>query len=161
LLCKHDANVNLVTVNKRKYYVYRYEGNRNGIENAIVLLCYPENAFLFPKALRVFISTDVTLTIQQILDHYVERWQIELFFRQSKNKLALDPYQIRSTKGIQRYWLFMSLAHFLCCIGTGKKLFFEDGYAFFQTEIERERITYLYQCGANHVPLKDVLALVG
>ena len=48
----------LVTVNKRKYYVYRYEGNLNGIENAVVLLSYPEKAFGNPKALRAFISTN-------------------------------------------------------------------------------------------------------
>lgn len=35
----------LVTVKKRNYYVYRYEGNLNGIENAVVLLSYPEKAF--------------------------------------------------------------------------------------------------------------------
>ena len=47
----------LATVKKRKYYVYRYEGNLNGIENAVVLLSYPEKAFDNPKALRAFIST--------------------------------------------------------------------------------------------------------
>ena len=47
----------LATVKKRKYYVYRYEGNLNGIENAVVLLRYPEKAFGNPKALRAFIST--------------------------------------------------------------------------------------------------------
>ena len=46
----------LATVKKRKYYVYRYEGNLNGIENAVVLLSYPEKAFGNPKALRAFIS---------------------------------------------------------------------------------------------------------
>ena len=48
----------LVTVKKRNYYVYRYEGNLNGIENAVVLLSYPEKAFGNPKALRAFISTN-------------------------------------------------------------------------------------------------------
>ena len=47
----------LATVKKRKYYVYRYKGNLNGIENAVVLLSYPEKAFGNPKALRAFIST--------------------------------------------------------------------------------------------------------
>ncbi|MFR8018972.1 MAG: hypothetical protein ACLU7M_06125 [Mediterraneibacter gnavus] len=45
----------LVTVKKRNDYVYRYEGNLNGIENAVVLLSYPEKAFGNPKALRAFI----------------------------------------------------------------------------------------------------------
>ena len=57
----------LATVKKRKYYVYRYEGNLNGIENAVVLLSYPEKAFGNPKALRAFISTNVDLSTQEIL----------------------------------------------------------------------------------------------
>ena len=57
----------LVTVKKRNYYVYRYEGNLNGIENAVVLLIYPEKAFGNPKALRAFISTNVALSTQDIL----------------------------------------------------------------------------------------------
>ena len=39
---KSDPNVSLVTVDKRKFYVYRYEGNLNKISNAVVLLSYPE-----------------------------------------------------------------------------------------------------------------------
>ena len=69
----------LVTVKKRNYYVYRYEGNLNGIENAVVLLSYPEKAFGNPKALRAFISTNVALSTQEILSWYVCRWPIEYF----------------------------------------------------------------------------------
>lgn len=126
-----DEDFSLVTVRNRQYYIYQYEGNLNGIENAVVLLCYPQNAFHDPKALRAFICTDVSLSTQEILDYYVKRWSIELFFRQSKNKLGLDKYQIRSSQGIKRYWLLMSLAHYICCTGTGQNLSFEEGYAFF------------------------------
>jgi hypothetical protein len=77
-----------VTVGSRSYYVYRYEGSLNGIENAVVLISYPKDAFHVPKALRVFISTDVSLSTREILDIYVERWPVEVFFRQAKNKLA-------------------------------------------------------------------------
>lgn len=111
-LRKTDAAVSLVTVGSRSYYVYRYEGNLNGIENAVVLITYPKDAFQVPKALRAFISTDVSLSTQEILDKYADRWPVELFFRQSKDKLSFDRYQIRSSKGIHRYWLLMSLAHF-------------------------------------------------
>ena len=47
--------------------MYRYKGNLNGIENAVVLLSYPEKAFGNPKALRAFISTNVDLSTQEIL----------------------------------------------------------------------------------------------
>lgn len=72
-LRKTDAAVSLVTVGNRSYYVYRYEGNLNGIENAVVLISYPKEAFHISKALRAFISTDVSLNTQEILDKYVER----------------------------------------------------------------------------------------
>ena len=65
--------VSFVTVGSRSYYVYRYEGNLDGIENAVVLVSYPKEAFP-PKALRVFIGTDVSLSAHEILDRYVERW---------------------------------------------------------------------------------------
>lgn len=95
----------------------------------------------------------------QILDKYLERRPIEVFFRQSKGRLAFDKYQIRSSKGIQRYWLLMSLAHFIACTGYGKAFSFEEGYAYFYRSLQEERITYVYQCGKKQVPLANVLAL--
>ena len=152
---KEDAS--LVTVGSRKYYVYRYEGKLNGIENAVVLITWPEDGFGNPKALRAFLCTDVNLTTEEILAFYVERWPVELFFRQSKGKLALDKYQIRTSQGIRRYWLIMSLVHLLCCTKTGGFCSFEEGYTYFQQEIKKERISYIYQCGARKIPLDEVL----
>lgn len=159
-LRKTDTAVSLVTVGSRSYHVYRYEGNLNGIENAVVLISYPKDAFHNPKALRAFISTDASLSTREILDRYVERWPVEVFFRQSKAKLAFDRYQMRSSKGIQRYWLLMSLSHFIASTGCGKTMSFEDGYAFICNRIQTERISYIYQCGTKHVRFEDVLTLV-
>lgn len=146
LLSVSRSDFHLVTVKNRKYYVYRYEGKLNGIENAVVLLSYPEKAFGNPKALRAFLSTDVSLTTNEILSYYVCRWSIEVFFRQCKDKLALDNYQIRSAKGIQRYWLLMSLAHYICVTGTGKPCSFENGYHEICDMIQEEKYRYLFQC---------------
>lgn len=107
-LRKTGFDVSLVTVGSRSYYIYRYEGSLNGIDNAVVLISYPKDAFHSPKALRAFISTDVSLSTQEILDKYVERWPVEVFFRQSKDKLAFDRCQVRSSEGIRRYWLLMN-----------------------------------------------------
>mgnify|MGYP000828389939 CR=1 FL=1 len=136
----------LVTVNKRKYYVYRYKGNLNGIENAVVLLSYPEKAFGNPKALRAFISTNVALSTQEILSCYVYRWSIEIFFRQCKDKMALDGYQLHSAQGIKRYWLLMSLAHFMRIAGTGEFCSFETGYHKICGIVQLEKYRYLFQC---------------
>lgn len=140
--------------------MYRYEGNLHGVENAVVLISYPKEAIHDPKALRAFISTDVSLGTDENLNKYLERWPIEVFFRQSKGRLAFGRYQIRSSKGIQRYWLLMSLAHFIACTGSGKPVSFEDGYAYFYRRLQEERIAYVYQCGKKQIPLADVLALI-
>ena len=159
-LRKTDSNASLVTVGSREYYVYRYEGSLNGIDNAVVLISYPKDAFHVPKALRAFISTDVSLSTREILDKYVERWPIEVFFRQAKDKLAFDRYQVRSSKGIQRYWLLMSLAHLIACTGCGRTMSFEDGYTYIYSHIQEERLRFIYQCGERHVLFEEVMALV-
>ena len=155
---KTDPNVSLVTVGRREYYVYRYEGSLNGLENAVVLISYPRNAFGIPKALRAFICTNEGLSTQAILDCYLERWSVEVFFRHAKQRLALDQYQIRSSLGIRRFWILMSAAYLFCCLGTGKTLSFQDGFAAIQKLIAVERISFIYHCGVARVPLANVLA---
>ena len=159
-LRKTNAGVSLVTAYSRSYYVYRYEGSLNGIENAVVLISYPKDAFHVSKTLRAFISTDVSLSTQEIVDKYVQRWPVEVFIRQSKEKLSFDRYQIRSSEGIRRYWLLMSFAHLLACTGCGETMSFEDGYAYIYSHIQEERLRFIYQCGARHVLFEDILALV-
>ena len=154
-----DPDIRLVTVGSRQYYVYRYEGKLNGIDDAVVLITYPKDSFANPKALRAFICTDTSLSTNEILDIYMERWPIEVFFRQTKNILALNKYQIRSSDGIKRFWLLMSLTHLICCVGTGKYCAFSEGYSFFQQELHKERVGFIYLCGVNNVPLNDVWTL--
>ena len=151
----------LATVKKRKYYVYRYEGNLNGIENAVVLLSYPEKAFGNPKALRAFISTNVALSTQEILSCYVYRWSIEIFFRQCKDKLALDGYQLCSAQGIKRYWLLMSLAHFMCIAGTDEFCSFETSYHKICDIVQLEKYRYLFQCAKKSNDFNSFIKLAG
>ena len=151
----------MTLVDNRNFYVYRYERELNDIPNAVVIISYPENAFGEAKALRVFLSTNAGLSTQEILDSYTRRWPIEIFFRQSKTKLALDKYQIRTQTGIERYWLIMSLVHYMCCTYNGSYCSFEEGYQHFQRKIREEQITALYQSIRHGMSLEDVLKLAG
>ena len=155
------SDFRLVTVKKQKYYVYRYEGNLNGIENAVVLLSYPQKAFGNPKALRAFLSTDTSLTTEEILSYYVCRWSIEVFFRQCKTTLSLDRYQMRSSKGIQRFWLLMSLAHYICCTGNGSYVSFAKGYHNICDTIQQERYAYLFRCAKQCNNFEEFQKAVG
>lgn len=160
-LRKTDPGVSLVTVGSREFYVYRYEGELNDIPNAAVILSYPKEAFGNPKALRVFLSTDIRLSTLEILETYTKRWSIELFFRQSKRKLGLDKYQIRSRQGIERYWIIMSFVHYLCCMHAGSYCMFEEGYATLQQQLKQEQFTNLYHLIKSGASFEEVFALAG
>ncbi|WP_199882975.1 hypothetical protein [Clostridium beijerinckii] len=64
----------LVTLSNSKYWTYRYEENLNGIDNAIVLFCLPENAFKKDGALHTFLGTDTELSTKRIIEYYSKRW---------------------------------------------------------------------------------------
>ena len=132
----------IVTVKGRQYRVYRYEGKLNKIENAVVLLCYPAGAFGNAKTLRAFISTNVALSDQEILNFYTIRWKIEVYFRDCKNRLALDKCQIRSVGGIQRFWLIGSLSYLIACFES-KSFDFSEGFAIFAQKLSVERYSSL------------------
>ena len=153
-------NADLVTVGKRQFFVYSRKVRIDGIGEAVILICYARESFGEASALRAFLCTDISLSSADILNRYAFRWKIEVFFRHAKQRLAFDKYQIRSSTGIQRFWLLMSLAHFICCMGSDTPLSFEDGYAFFQRTIRSERITFIYQCGYAHISLDHVLSLI-
>ena len=134
----------LVTVRKQKYCVYRYEGRLNGIKNSVVLLTYPAGAFGKESALRAFISTDTSLSTEEILALYVHRWEIEVFFRTVKNKLAFDKYQIRGALGVRRFWLMTSLAYLLACLESDT-YDFNEGYSKLSAVIRDEYADHIYE----------------
>ena len=148
-----------MTVGKRQYFVWRVEAALKGIPDAVVLISYPRNALGVASALRAFICTNPSLSTMTLLNFYMKRWKIEVFFRQMKQKLALDKYQIRSAVGIQRFWTLMSLAYLICCLES-ERMSFTDGYAFFQKAIQTERVEFIYHCAQNQIPLDKVVALL-
>ena len=154
------ALFHIVTVKGRKYYVYRYEGKLNDIENAVVLICYPVSAFAQEKALRTFICTNSDLASdEEILNLYAVRWNIEVYFRDCKNKLALDKYQIRSANGIKRFWLISSLAYLLACLSS-TSYNFSEGYALLSKTILVERVSYIFDFAQNGGEKSTLLAMV-
>lgn len=97
-------------INEEEYYVYRHEGKLKDIENAVILFSYKvENGKL--KAPMYLLSTDISLSNRQIISYYRNRWDLEVSFRYQKNSLGLKDYQMRSIKGIKRYWYIIYFAY--------------------------------------------------
>lgn len=73
-----------------------YQGKLNNLKVATIFLSCPKSALFNEKALRAFISLGPNIDAQTLLNHYVFRWPIEIFFREGKRRhLGLDDYQVR------------------------------------------------------------------
>jgi len=155
---KEDCH--LVTVKKSKYWVYRYEGKLNGIDNAVVLLCYAENQFKADKALHAFICTDTELDSQTILEYYSRRWPIEIFFRQTKGNLGLNGYQVRTTKAIDRLLLLIALTYTYCVTRENTNNSFSKGINICRNNNKKEQVQMIYDCAKNDVPVETVFKIL-
>ena len=147
-----------VTVNNVTYLVYRYEGSLKGLDNAVVLLCWPEEAFKNPKALHAFLCTDMELDSQTILEYYSKRWPIEIFFRESKNSLGLKGYQVRSSQSIDRILILIALTYCYCTIGTGQYQRFNTGLKQVRKSVQRNIYEWIYSASAKGISIESVFS---
>ena len=150
-------DVRLVTVNRQSYWVYRYEGALNELDNAVVLFTWHKDAFLNPKAMRCFLSTDMELDTQTTLEYYSKRWPIEIFFRQTKGNLGINQYQVRHLKAIKRFWSLTVLTYLFCVLGKAKVSSFSQGLSNARKEVKGNLFTWIYKQSQVNVPLSKIL----
>ena len=146
------TDFDLVTVGKKRFWVYRYEGNLNDIDNAVVLITYPEKAFGKEHALRAFLCTDVSLDCATILEYYRNRWGIEVFFKQQKNLLGFSGYQMRSARGIDRFWIILTLVSMYCVIGGEQTVPLGDGVRSLRQDVLVDFARSFYEAGRRGIP---------
>ncbi|EIM05186.1 transposase [Planococcus antarcticus DSM 14505] len=106
-----EVDTDLVTVGKATYRVYRYVGPLSDGTTGTVLLSWTPDQPMDPKLMRCFFSTDATLTSEQILRYYGERWSIETYFQTVKKQLGFAGYQIRNERAIRRYWTIVQFTY--------------------------------------------------
>jgi len=59
----------------------------------------------------VLVSNRLDWEADKIIKIYKKRWKIETFYRDSKQNLGLGKYQLRSIKGIERYWTLVFISY--------------------------------------------------
>lgn len=62
------------------------------------------------RNVRIIISNDLNLSHKEAVTTYFERWAIERLFRELKDSLYFDHYQVRHSLKIMRYWMMVILA---------------------------------------------------
>lgn len=154
-LKQHELD--LVTVDGKTYYTYTYLGKMNGFKKVKIIMSWPKNALWNKHALKCFISLDIELSTQQILKHYLRRWPIETFFRETKQRLGFDKYQIHTIKGIKRYMYLLMLTYLYCELEVrGESLSFSQGLKKVRKEVKQLEITWIYNQAIQGASLQNI-----
>jgi len=56
--------------------------------------------------------------IYQILSLYARRWRVDVFYRESKQNLGLEDYEVRKIRGARRHIQMVFTAHVLLVLGS-------------------------------------------
>ncbi len=65
------------------------------------------------SATRYWASSDLDADVTTLLGHSAARWDVEVFFSDTKDLLGLDQYQLMTTTAIVRFWTLVLAAYTL------------------------------------------------
>jgi len=98
-------------IGDRIYQVFSKAVDLKGVGQARILISYDNEDFSGSPA--YFATDQIRWEGTRILKTYSKRWNIETFFRDSKQNLGLEDYQLRDLRGIKRHWYLIFLAYSL------------------------------------------------
>jgi SRSO17 transposase len=96
-----------VMVNATGYQVWSAIGRLSSGHRVKLVM----NRVIGQQRWRYLVSTDLSLTPQTIIGHYLTRWEVENFYRAAKQSLGWGDYQMRDLFAIERHVLLMMVAH--------------------------------------------------
>lgn len=100
-------DLDLVTVGGRKFEVWRYEGRLLRHDGMALLIAREKGSTRW----YFVASSDASLSSEEILRHYLRRWEIETGYWYAKCQLGFGDYRLRSMEAIQRFWCEVILAY--------------------------------------------------
>jgi SRSO17 transposase len=59
---------------------------------------------------KVLATNRLNWDVKTVLETYLLRWKIDVFYRDAKQELGLEDYEVRKLSGLKRHWLMVFLA---------------------------------------------------
>lgn len=104
-----------VRIGESVYQVFSKAVDLKAVGQVRILISYDDEEF---SGDPVYFATDqIRWEGTRILKTYGNRSKIEAFFRDSKQNLGLEDYQLRDLRGIKRHWYLIFLAYSLLVSG--------------------------------------------
>src|SRR3990172_8656059 len=88
-----------VTLKGEAFRVRRITAYLKGIGWVVILISKRKR----DRSKKYILSTDMTLSNEQILQYYSYRWDVEVGYLYCKDRLGLSQYQMRKLKAIEKY----------------------------------------------------------
>ena len=60
---------------------------------------------------KILATNRLDWDVKTILETYLKRWKVDSSYRDAKQELGLEDYEVRKLRGIRRHWLMVFLAH--------------------------------------------------
>ena len=64
-----------------------------------------------------YCSNKLDLKADKMLNVYAKRWKIESFYRDAKQELGMEDYEMRKIKGVRRHLEMVLIAHAFLVLG--------------------------------------------
>jgi len=76
-----------------------------------VVISKPNPYTMDMDKIDVYVTDNLSLGDKEIVLHISKRWKIEDFYRDAKDNLGFDQYQVRSLREIKRHWYLVFLVY--------------------------------------------------
>jgi len=153
-----SQDLDTVTVKGKRYEFWRYEGELFGQPDMVVLIVREKGK----TAWTAIACTDSALSSEEIIGHYLVRWEIEKGHWYLKCALGFGDYRMRSLEAIKRFWCEVILTYwYLEWLRHEKKLpNLAEAQRVFIKDYERRYVIYLLQLFSQHKTIDEVLAVL-
>lgn len=97
---------------KRSFFVYGFKTKIHGLDGEyLIVIAVGRWDTNDPKNVHIFVTNHLKLDPDTVVIRYALRWKIECIFRDLKDHIAFDHYQVRSIEAITRHWQLCVLAY--------------------------------------------------
>ena len=154
-----------VTVGGQTYYIYRYEGKINDVENTLILFSWTKKDL--SDTPTYIICTDITLSNEIIIQYYANRWDIEVSYRYHKTTLGFDEFQVESLTSVKHFWSMVYMTYSfleLFRVSNKRELKFQtlgDVIRYFRDKYLAQIVMFVYNCAENALEIEATFSKLG
>jgi SRSO17 transposase len=111
-----ESDFEKIEIEKKSYYCFLRTVKMSKLGKVRLLIAHEEEDLT--DSPKYIVANNPRWDARRILKVYKSRWQIEIFYRDSKQNLGLQDYEMRDLQGIKRHWYLVFLSYSLLTLSS-------------------------------------------